>query len=388
MNREQREVFSLLKEVDMICRENGIQYYLSPALALCAVTEQPFPLSPLAGRVLMKAGDMEKFRQIFENSETDGRVLESMMTNKRFPGFYLRYTNTETLCYRMNEGRNFRFPGLGIDILPLKKSLPRGLKRRADRMLERGWKRNCDLNNNSMAPKELICKVAVAFTFIAGRSRAGRMIYRKFCRDYDSADAKKYVVNFKRRGKGSVFPAELFDEACEVTLEGVNFYAPRRITDYLTAAYGKNALSRKAGGYKESLSVITSAYMGCEEFLRANPDLDSFVRRRRREHISESAARACKKYFDKCWARASFCADKRRTAKYYKEREQYIRNLSESDDYIRLRAVFRPYTRMMRKCLEENDLFSVSPGIDSLYRQFLSAAGSRRLLDRIERLGG
>lgn len=118
MKREQQEVLSLLKEIHTICKKNGINYYLSPQLTLCGVTGQPFPQDPLAGVVLMKIPDMEKFRQILEEEPAQARVVESMRDNKRFPGFYLRYVNTNTLCYQLNEGRNFKAPGIGIDILP------------------------------------------------------------------------------------------------------------------------------------------------------------------------------------------------------------------------------------------------------------------------------
>ena len=43
-----------------------------------------------------------------------------MNNNKRFYGFFLRYTDLDTLCFRLNEGRNYKYPGMGVDILPLR----------------------------------------------------------------------------------------------------------------------------------------------------------------------------------------------------------------------------------------------------------------------------
>ena len=54
MNKKQKVIVSLLKEIDEICRQNNIMYYLSPRLTLCAVTEQPFPQNPLFGVGMMK----------------------------------------------------------------------------------------------------------------------------------------------------------------------------------------------------------------------------------------------------------------------------------------------------------------------------------------------
>ena len=87
MNKKQKVIVSLLKEIDEICRQNNIMYYLSPRLTLCAVTEQPFPQNPLFGVVMMKVEDMERFRRLIEEDPREKRALESMKSHKWFPGF-------------------------------------------------------------------------------------------------------------------------------------------------------------------------------------------------------------------------------------------------------------------------------------------------------------
>ena len=52
MNRKQKVILSLLKEIDEICRKNNIEYYLSPRLTLCAVEGLPFPQNPYFGAVV------------------------------------------------------------------------------------------------------------------------------------------------------------------------------------------------------------------------------------------------------------------------------------------------------------------------------------------------
>lgn len=119
MNREQQKVLELLKEIDIICRKNKITYFLSPYLTLCAVTERPFPLNPEAGVIYMKTGDMERFKNVFEEEPVLRRALESMDSYKYFPGFYLRYTDKDTLFYKMDDYGKFQYPGMAVRILPL-----------------------------------------------------------------------------------------------------------------------------------------------------------------------------------------------------------------------------------------------------------------------------
>ena len=120
MNKEQEAIFSLLKEIDKICSRNGIPYFLAPRLALHAIRGKNMPESPFAGGVLMKAADMERFRVAAQEEMPEKRAVESMYNNKRFSGFYFRYENTDTLCLRLNEGRNLQYPSLGVDIYPLR----------------------------------------------------------------------------------------------------------------------------------------------------------------------------------------------------------------------------------------------------------------------------
>ena len=119
LNREQQKVLELLKEIDIICRKNKITYFLSPYLTLCAVTERPFPLNPEAGVIYMKTGDMERFKNVFEEEPVLRRALESMDSYKYFPGFYLRYTDKDTLFYKMDDYGKFQYPGMAVRILPL-----------------------------------------------------------------------------------------------------------------------------------------------------------------------------------------------------------------------------------------------------------------------------
>ena len=90
----------------------------------------PFPQNPYFGVVLMKTAEMERFRQAVENDPREKRALESMKTHKYFPGFYLRYENTDTVCLNLDCPREYAYPGLGITIYPLRANGDSGMKKR------------------------------------------------------------------------------------------------------------------------------------------------------------------------------------------------------------------------------------------------------------------
>jgi len=139
LNKKQKVILSLLQEIDEICRQNEIEYFLSPRLTLCAVENQPFPQNPMFGVVLMKTADMERFRKAVEEDPRERRALESMKSHKWFSGFYLRYTNTDTLCLNMDNIRDYAFPGLGVSILPLRTPVASAHTNRRFSRAENAW---------------------------------------------------------------------------------------------------------------------------------------------------------------------------------------------------------------------------------------------------------
>ena len=60
---------------------------VSASHSVCAVTGQSLPSDPMAGEVLMKVGEMERFRHAAEDRISTGRAVESMKSHKWFPGY-------------------------------------------------------------------------------------------------------------------------------------------------------------------------------------------------------------------------------------------------------------------------------------------------------------
>lgn len=169
MNREIKEVVKLLAEIDKICKREGIPYYLGPQLTLCCVTGQEIT-SPHAGVVYMRTADMERFRLAVEKETPDGRIVESMNNNKRFYGFFLRYTDLDTLCFRLNEGRNYKYPGMGVDILPLRGKQRSRLAHLWTRAQEVGWNELADYYGDRKGRKRQSARFVMRLRLVTGRA--------------------------------------------------------------------------------------------------------------------------------------------------------------------------------------------------------------------------
>lgn len=386
MDREQQAVFALLREIDAICKKNKITYYISPRLTLCAVNGLEFPKSPTAGRILMKVSDMERFRQVFEADPPGRRFLESMRNNKYFPGFYLRYTNMDTLCYRLNEGRNFRHPGLGVDILPLRGKTRSGKRHKLNRILETGWQQLSDnyTKTEKAGGKARFCKALVRIMCLGSRRYLGRKLYEEFSRSQDVPDTTEYIY---RVNEDTVhyFDAEMFGDTGEVMLEGESFPVPKETEAYLTKIYGEDYGQISTDKYVPGSSMIVSALVSYEDYFSEIGSPQKFLKARRKKHKAERRLQKKREYLSWCWEYAKFCGDRRNLSLRYLKEKDYIRNLYENGDCMRLETVFRPYTRMMRRSLKENEVYIADQEIFEIYLAYIEAAGYNKLLEQIEK---
>lgn len=383
MKREQQEVLSLLKEIDVICRKHKIDYYLSPQLTLCGVTGQPFPQNPLAGVVLMKIPEMERFRHVFEEEQPKSRVLESMLNNKRFPGFYLRYENVDTLCYRLDEGRNFRHPGMGVDILPLRGKISSRKSHLWNRVLEVGWQQICDSYNDKPGLKKFFCKLLVRVRCLGGRTRLGRSLYSKFCKKQGIGETEEFILRVDKE-TAYYYPPEIFDGTSELTLEGEKFLVPRQKIWYLQRTYGADYEQVPAEEYTPDPAVMASTMISCEEFFQETGSLDKLIKTRRRQYMKDSLGRRRQRYYNWCWGYAKLCASKRNLDAFYEKKKDYIKNLYKNADYMRLETVFRPYTRITQRCLKEKEIYVSDEEILEIYLATLEHTGNEELKAQVE----
>lgn len=367
-------ILSLLKEIDEICRKHQIEYFLSPRLTLCAVERQPFPQNPLFGVVLMKVSEMERFRQVIENDPREKRALESMKNHKWFPGFYMRYENTDTVCINLDTARDYAYPGLGVNIYPLRTKVTSKAKRRRNNLQELGWQELCNAYSRDKSTKAVLSKFLVRMgCCIGGQQMQAARMYDSFCKNQQDPNAQKYIL--KRKKQTTVYPAEIFQETKEVTLEGETFLAPCDIEKYLTISYGADYKSVKESRYVVPTQMIVSARVSYTQVWKEAGDFEKYCRNRRKSVRKLIKSRRLKDYFNECWQYVEFCGRRMNLGVSYAKRKDYIKNLYKNEDYITLEKVFRPYFKMMQKSLEKGEVFAEDAEILDIYLDVLEKTG-------------
>lgn len=131
-------VFGLLKELRDICDNNEIDYYISGDLAVSTYNEVKIDEDFHDVSVMVFAKDVEKL--LDKLGELPNRTVESLLTNKKFPGFYIRYMDEGTTLVNYGDPSfQYKTNSIGINIELICGKQIRGKKGRLLNILKKNW---------------------------------------------------------------------------------------------------------------------------------------------------------------------------------------------------------------------------------------------------------
>ena len=257
----------------------------------------------------MKTADMERFRLAVDEDPREKRALESMKSHKWFSGFYLRYTNTDTLCLNLDNTRDYAFPGIGVSIFPLRTP---AASVKAERRLSRdenAWTELCHINYADRNFRSRVNRTIMRLQcMITGRQGQAAHLYDRLVRSCQQPGADKYIL--KRRKQTTVFPAEIFAESRRVMLEGVELQVPAKTAEYLTVSYGKNYKDVKEPRYVTPIALAVSARVSYTQFWKEAGNFEKYCKERMKNARKLARSRRHKDYFNECWDYVEFCGER------------------------------------------------------------------------------
>ncbi len=234
----QLELVESMVEIDRICREHDITYYLSFGTLIGAVRHKGFIPWDDDLDIEMPRKDYEKFLEIFPKYCSDKYFLQTPKTDKGYPYLYakVRTNNTKFVEHKLRTIDMHH--GVFVDIFPLEDS-------------------NGPYDKKSELQYQLIFAVTGALML---KSKADFVFERKAKPVIQllSKMPKKFIIylgdlvlkHYKNKDyyfpmtspndvtEGIVAKKELFSEKIELEFEGHLFYAPIGYHEILTQTYG------------------------------------------------------------------------------------------------------------------------------------------------------
>ena len=273
MTEIQNRLFEMLDEIDQICENNGLSYFLSGRLALNAYQKNAIADGNWVFEVLMPYNDILCFQDIIGSLKYKNREMESVYTNEDYAEFIFRYVDSSTLYFEMQNAASARKShGLYIRIRPLYMKNDTRLGKSAAqyewfwRLYNKDYPKPYKEASSKMTTK-VKRKVVLAWIENHKLRYHERMLSlrKESQKDFDiSSGLYMEKLNYS---KNIYFPDKLFSNKKKYLIEGHEYYMPADIEEYLEAVLGNNWKNKKFNNKPALWTVISSAKIPYKEFM-------------------------------------------------------------------------------------------------------------------------
>lgn len=236
MTELQRRILDLVLEVDSICRENNIEYYIEGGSALGAMRQGGFLPWDDDADIAMTRDNWDKFCYVMTHNPPPGRSIESCEMNSEYPTIAMRYVDlTSTRLWRSWMCDDCAC-GLAIDIMVLENAPD------DDELLEQMKRDLIDYNEfmyyhyrQSRLGSGERYRQLIERSKIEGRQAVADELNNRLLK-YRDVECKRYLMRWGLRFQ--VYNKEVFGKPKYVPFEDAMLAVPERTAEYLTYQFG------------------------------------------------------------------------------------------------------------------------------------------------------
>lgn len=250
----------LLKEIDALCRVNGLTYILYKDIARIASENDPARYNSIVVNIAMTRGEALKLRELIYAQDRQDRFIEGIEDNENYLRWSFIYGDVNTTDFNLVKTKNQANKGIHINIDFIEKvhSKVNHGKIKAYRKLR---KLTC-INEDDWSL--WYAKAAARITPILGKER----IMKKYVSVRSSNDIEKWqdirnyeVVSINNRNVSTT----LLNEIKEIELCGTKFIVPSKLEKYLEDTGTRTIEEIKKA--KASSRRMTSTVIGYKEVM-------------------------------------------------------------------------------------------------------------------------
>ena len=234
LRKGQKRMVDMLIFIDTLCRENGINYWLSYGTLLGAVRHGDFIPWDDDTDICMPIEDLQKFKKIMlENNPSDEFILQCKETDDNYCRSWLVLRDLKTV-YKQENGFHeiLKYKGLQVDIFPVEYNVSLFWKKISDWIQKR-------LIMNPLLSKRWIYKPLKPFRSEIWKFLNSALI--PFCRNHFK-DKSKSTVYCTSYGVDIPFviigDKDVIYPLTKVKFANYNFNAPKEYDKYLRNLYG------------------------------------------------------------------------------------------------------------------------------------------------------
>lgn len=236
LKRLQEELLAMMKDIDEICRKNGIKYCLTGGSVLGAVRHKGFIPWDDDLDIAMLKEEYEKFCEIAPEAFKGTKYfLQNIDTEKEYNLPFAKIRNSETTDISEQHKKKNINHGIWIDVFIIdavsKNRFKQFLQRKSSAVIYAAWSRDENLSTIKKGVINLCCKIFGEKQFIKGICKLTRG---------EKTEYSKYVAAIDGRAGyiKETMPKEFYTEHILATFEDVKFPIPKQFDAFLSRLYG------------------------------------------------------------------------------------------------------------------------------------------------------
>lgn len=237
----QKAELMILCDVDKVCRDNGLKYYMIGGTLLGAVRHKGFiPWDDDIDLVMFRK-DYDKLCDLFMRDFSDKYFVQKFETDLHYTRYIMKIRLQGTKHIEQGVSDIQMNHGIYIDIFPMDYLKNDGVITHI-----RGWvfrallaiKNVKHRTNHFAGVKKVLSKIGAILLFVVP-DKLINCLFRIVC-EADNKNDCKYITNFAShfKWKKQMYPISYFGDGVELPFEGHMFPAPKEYEKILERLYG------------------------------------------------------------------------------------------------------------------------------------------------------
>lgn len=234
----QNKILDIMKHVDAVCRNNGIEYFIMGGTALGAVRHGGFIPWDDDLDIFMTPENYEHFKLVFNSENSEKYILQEWRTTPDYLEYAKVRMNGTTFIEENFKDKKDMHHGIYVDIMILHK-VPDNKFLQKKIYYYSKFVTLYALSGRNWKPKSKIqAMVLKSLKFMPCKFMA-KVCYKNIYK-YDSLkDGYKYCYWITpAKFKNGLFDKSFFEQPCDIPFEDTTLLGSKRIKEYLEYRYG------------------------------------------------------------------------------------------------------------------------------------------------------
>lgn len=385
--RVQKIILNLLEEIKNICEKEGISFFLGGYIAEGAEKYGTFFKGCCSAYIVMHPRDRKRFLRAMKHGIASNRKLESFETNRNYPDFSIRYTDTDTLFFNVREEGFYRNNGISITVYFVRPNAGTEIRQKFNTGLYASIEANAlksPLYNYTLR-KTAAGIIGKAAMFFLGKKLTKKIAWKLIYSSKDSAQIQSGSI------KSFWFhdipiPTLNFDERRLCSLNGITFPIPVNYDLYSKHQIRKGLKINQRIGIQIGLPYIISTTIPEREY----------TKRLSRCHLCRSYQKSAsrlyrinlncgvhEKYLQTAWTITKRGLDRLLLWKHYMPLKNELLSYISENDYKILWNILKPYINKIKYYYKYSLPISFDNDILRITWKLMERAGQGKMIAQL-----